>query len=343
VGRILLRMKLLTVLLAAILLPATLFAQQPKPKPNVAPGSIAATPIPAGSTAVERLWPGKAPGAIGDTYDDIPVLYTYPASGPGPHTAVIVLPGGGYNHLVTEQEGAREARWLNTHGITAFVLIYRLSPRYMYPAAMLDGQRAVRFVRAHAAEWNVRPEAIGVWGFSAGGHLAGYLATSDPRALVSLHPLDTIEMATHRSEMMPQTDTIDALSARPDFAILSYARVDLDAAIPGTFGMEAITGKNAPQTMLDAIDPVKHVTKGSSPSFIYATERDEKVNSLNATSFFNALQRAGVDAELHIFQLGPHGTHMGDDQPKYPELGVTPLLIAHWLQFHGWMSADAAP
>jgi hypothetical protein len=83
-------------------------------------------------------------------------------------------------------------------------------------------------------------------------------------------------------------DEIDKLSARPDFAIISYGRLSLDPSIPGTFGMEAITGKNAPQSLVDAIDPVKHVTAQTSPSFIYATERDEKVNSLNATLFFIA-------------------------------------------------------
>lgn len=328
-------MKFPAVLLAAALLPITLAAQTPAPKPGVAPGSIAGTPIPFGFTAVERLWPGKAPGAIGDTYDDIPELYTYPATGPGPHAAVIVLPGGGYNHLVTQQEGAAEAKWLSAHGINAFVLIYRLSPRYMYPAAMLDGMRAVRFVRAHAAEWKIRPDAIGVWGFSAGGHLSGYLATIDPHSDPRFPAGKAYDEATAH-------DAIDALSARPDFAIISYGRLSLDPSIPGTFGMEAITGKNAPQNLVDAIDPVKHVTAQTSPCLLYATERDEKVNSHNATLFFNALQKAGVAAELHVFELGPHGTHMGADQPKYPELSVTPLLIAHWLQLHGWMDANVA-
>jgi len=333
-------MKLLLYLLTATSLSATLAAQTPASKPNVAPGSVANTPIPAGYTGIERLWAGKAPGAIGDTYDDIPILYTYPAPGPGPHAAVIVLPGGGYNHLVTQQEGAAEAKWLSAHGINAFVLIYRLSPRYMYPAAMLDGMRAVRFVRAHAAQWNIRPDTIGVWGFSAGGHLAGYLATADPHMDARFHPERTLQDNLKSNDAFV-LDEIDKLSARPDFAIISYGRLSLDPSIPGTFGMEAITGKNAPQSLVDAIDPVKHVTAQTSPSFIYATERDEKVNSLNATLFFNALQKAGVAAELHVFELGPHGTHMGADQPKYPELSVTPLLIAHWLQLHGWMDMSA--
>jgi len=294
------------------------------------PVSAAGTKAPKDAASVEVLWPGGAPGAVGTTYDDVPKLYCYPAAGDAPHTAVVVLPGGGYNHLVMEQEGAAEARWLNQHGVSAYVLVYRLSPRYLYPAAMMDGLRAVRFVRSHAAAWKLRPDAIGVWGFSAGGHLAGYLATAEPNT--SEFPLS--KMAGGK----PATpDAIDGLSGRPDFAILNYARLTIDKNIPGTFGMESITGPNASQELIDAISPVKHVTKETSPSFIYATEFDEKVNSLNATAFYDALQRAGVHAELHVFEQGPHGTHMGVDQPKFPELGVYPVLLENWMKVHGWM------
>jgi acetyl esterase/lipase len=286
------------------------------------------TKPPTGYTSIVPLWEGKAPGAIGAEDDDQPKLFAYPAAGPGPHTAVIVLPGGGYNHLVMEQEGAHEARWLQAHNISAYVLQYRLSPRYLYPWAMADGQRALRLVRSHATDWNLRPEAIGVWGFSAGGHLAAWLATADPRG----DPGSSTPIGR-----MP-TDEVDHLSAHPDFAILNYARTDLSPDIPGTRGMEALTGPNPPQSLVDALNPVLHVTTNTSPSFIYATERDEKVNSLNATSFFNALQRAGVPAELHVFELGPHGTHMGDDQPKFPELAVYPILLEHWLELHGWLA-----
>jgi len=283
------------------------------------PVSAVGTKAPKDAASVEVLWPGGAPGEVGTTYDDVPKLYCYPAAGDGPHTAVIVLPGGGYTHLVMEQEGAAEARWLNQHGVSAYVLVYRLSPRYLYPAAMQDGLQAVRFVRSHAAEWKLRPDAIGVWGFSAGGHLAGYLAT--------VQPMDEPKTLPDGAKKK--------LSAHPDFAILNYARLTIDKNIPGTFGMESITGPNASQELIDAISPVKHVTAGSSPSFIYATEFDEKVNSLNATAFYDALQRVGVPAELHVFEQGPHGTHMGVDQPKFPELAVFPVLLENWMKVHG--------
>jgi len=273
-----------------------------------AQGSGVGTVPPKDAVSVEVLWPNGAPGAVGKDFDDVPKLYCYPATGDGPHAAVIVLPGGGYTHLVMEKEGAVEARWLNQHGVSAYVLQYRLSPRYLHPWAMMDGLEAVRFVRSHAVAWKIRPNAIGVWGFSAGGHLAGELATAegDP-------------------------------SSHPDFAVISYGRVDLDSSIPGTFGMEAITGKDAPQALVNKISPVLYVTKATSPSFIYATEFDEKVDSRNATAFFDALHRAGVPAELHVFEQGPHGTGMGQNLAKAPELAIWPVLLQHWMQVHEWM------
>jgi acetyl esterase/lipase len=301
----------------------TLFAlaasSQTAATPN-ANGSLVGTVPPVGYTSVEVLWPGGAPGALGTTYDDVPKLYCYPAAGEGPHTAVVVLPGGGYTHEVMDKEGGAEARWLSAHGVNAYVLQYRLSPRYLYPSELQDGMRAVRFVRSHATAWHLRPDAIGVWGFSAGGHLAGFLITATGVTLPTAQP-----------------DAVDKISAHPDFAIISYGRVDLDSAIPGTFGMKAITGPDAPQSLTDTVNPILHVTAQTSPTFLYSTEGDQTVNSMNATHFFDALKKAGVPAELHVFEQGPHGTHMGDDQPKFPELAVTPLLIQHWLELHGWM------
>jgi acetyl esterase/lipase len=309
-------------LLALTLLAPAAFAQKTSEAPKV-------DPPPQGYEVITNLWPeGSVPGAVGTFEADSPRLYAFPAAGKGPHPAVIVLPGGGYTHLVMEGEGGQEARWLRDHGISALVLQYRLWPRYKYPYPLLDGLRAVRMVRAHAKEWGINPDAIGVWGFSAGGHMAGYLAT-----VASPAPEDA--SGTH--------DDIDKVSAHPDFAIINYGRLDLDPKIPGTFGMATLVGPDAPQPLVDAVDPVLHVTANTSPTFIYATEHDEKVNALNATHFFNALQQANVPAELHIFELGPHGTHMGltpdgKPMPKSPELAVYPLLLQHWLELHGWLT-----
>ena len=136
------RLPLVSLTLAMLFAPAGLAQTAPPPNAN---GSLVGTVPPGGYTSVEVLWPGGAPGALGTTYDDVPKLYCYPAAGDGPHTAVVVLPGGGYTHEVMDKEGGAEARWLSAHGVNAYVLQYRLSPRYLYPAPLADGQRAVRF------------------------------------------------------------------------------------------------------------------------------------------------------------------------------------------------------
>ncbi|MES2391274.1 MAG: alpha/beta hydrolase [Acidobacteriota bacterium] len=292
--------------------------------------TLVITPPPHGDPIVDILWPKGAPGAVGKTEADIPKLYCYAATGPGPHTAVVILPGGGYTHLVMGKEGAFEADWLNQHNISACVLQYRLGPRYLYPWALLDGLRAVREVRAHAKDWGINPDAIGVWGFSAGGHMAGYLATAPPHGV----PEGFGKLTTGTISM----DAIDQeISARPDFAIINYGRVVLSVPQGKSPVLATLIGDHPSQALIDYVDPILHVTKDTSPTFLYATERDEKVDSTNATLFYNALQKAGVPAELHVFEQGPHGTHMGTDQPKFPELAVYPILLEHWLQLHGWL------
>ena len=303
---------------AFLLLAATLAA----PAPAQVPATI--TPPPAGYTAILPLWPaGHVPLATALTDGNIPRLYAYPASGPGPHAAIIVMPGGGYTKLVMGKEGDVEARWLNAHGMSAYVLEYRLSPAYRYPAPLLDGARAVRYLRAHADQLSLDPAKIGVWGFSAGGHLAGYLA------------------AIHPALADPQ-DATDRLSARPDFAILSYARLSLADNIPRNSSMETLLGDHPTPAQLAQIDPAAHVTTDTSPSFLYSTGGDKSVDPLNASTFYEALKRAGVPVELHIFERGPHGTGMADMQaqhldPSLRELSLWPQLLANWLQQNQWM------
>jgi acetyl esterase/lipase len=280
------------------------------------------TAPPAGFKESIVLWPDGAPLAHGKTDGDIPKLFTYPAAGAGPHNAVIVMPGGGYTHLVMEQEGAYEARWLAAHGVSAFVLEYRLAPAYMYPVPMLDASRAVKYVRSHAAELGVKPDAIGVWGFSAGGHLSAYMAT------------------VHKAGDPAAKDPVDRVSDRPDFAILSYAGLNLELNVQaGKVPLEPILGPHPKQAEIDAVNPIKHVSKDTCPVFLYSTELDEKVDSRNDAEFFEKLKVAGVPAEMHIFQLGQHGTHMGENlPPNLRELTVTPVLISNWMELHGWMA-----
>jgi acetyl esterase/lipase len=281
-------------------------------------------PPPKGFTRASPLWPGAAPLAKGTAAGDVPKLFYYPATEPGVGSAVIVLPGGGYSHLVMEKEGGVEARWLAAHGVAAFVLQYRLGPWYRYPVPMMDGARAVRYVRSHAAAFAIDPDRIGVWGFSAGGNLAGYLATE---------PFE---------KEMSSTDPVERVTAHPDFAVYAYARFTMDDSIPRSTSMEALLGEHPTLEMLDSISFARHVTKETSPSFIYSTTEDQTVNSLNATAYYDALKRADVPAELHIFELGRHGTGMGQGLNGEAELEIWPTLLEHWMQLHGWMSQGVA-
>jgi acetyl esterase/lipase len=278
---------------------------------------------PKGYARAIPLWSGPVPMEKGSAAGDVPKLFYYPAIGPGVGSSVIVLPGGGYSHVLMEKEGGTEARWLAAHGVAAFVLQYRLGPWYRYPVPMMDGARAVRYVRSHAAEFEIDSNKIGVWGFSAGGNLAGYLCTE---------PFD-------KEKTSP--DMVERVSAHPDFGIYSYARFSMDDSIPRSTNMESLLGDHPTPEMLDSISYVRHVTKETSPGFIYSTTADQTVNSLNATAYYDALKRAGVPAELHIFELGPHGTSMGQGLKGMAELEIWPTLLEHWMQLHGWMSLNS--
>ena len=153
---------------------------------------------------VELLWPNGAPGALGNDDTDKPNLTIYLPRSNDEHSGVVVCPGGGYQMLAVDHEGKQIAEWLNARGVAAFVLRYRLGPRYHHPIELGDAQRALRLVRFHAADYGVEPGKIGIWGFSAGGHLASTTGTH----------FDAGEAGA--------ADPIDRMSSRPDFMILSY-------------------------------------------------------------------------------------------------------------------------
>jgi acetyl esterase/lipase len=270
---------------------------------------------------MEYLWPGGAPGAVGTEEQDKPHLEIFGASGPGPRTAVIVCPGGGYTHLAYEKEGTRIAEWLNLRGITAFVLTYRLSPRYHYPAPILDGYRSVRWVRSHAQEFGIAPGRIGMWGFSAGGHLVGIVGT---------HFDDGDAQAA---------DPIDRVSDRPDFVISSYGALTLQAGVARPGALSSLLGDHIAPELIDDMSPDKHVTARTPPYFLYATTPDQSVPVLSSVVFYTALVRAGVPAELHIFQEGPHGTGLGQ---AYAALSAWPELLENWLRLNGWIAPRIA-
>jgi len=254
------------------------------------------------------LWVGAAPGALGSGPQDIPTLTIFQPDRATPAgTAVIVAPGGGYQVLDSGREGREVADWFAAHGITAFVLSYRLvSSGYLHPTQLNDAQRAIRWVRAHASDFGVDPNRIGMIGFSAGGHLTGMAETlfdaGDPKS----------------------TDPVDRMSSRPDFAILCYAALDLDLSDP-TY--RSFAGPNASPATLRQLSPVLNVTAQTPPTFIFQTTEDRSV-ATDATAFYNALFAAHVPVEAHIFEEGRHGVGLGMTDPA---LRVWPILLENWL------------
>ena len=289
---------------------------------NAASPVAATRPPPPGFTQTIVLWPEGAPLAQGTTEGDIPKLFTYPAAGAGPHSAVIVMPGGGYTHLVMEQEGATEARWLAAHGISAFVLEYRLVARLRIP-------------RAHAGRLARHP--LCPLARRGAGREAQTRSASGDSPPAAISPA-TWPPSTSAGDPAA-ADPIDRVSDRPDFAIISYGVLALDLyARAGDVPLQTLIGQHPTQAAIDAVDPSKHVSADTSPCLIYSTTGDRTVDPRNAAEFYEALKAAGVPVELHIFELGAHGTHMGVDQPPaMRELTVFPTLLANWLQLHGWM------
>ncbi len=287
------------------------------------PAAPAAAPDPAQPHGqIQYLWPNGAPGAVGTEEQDKPHLEIFSGYGPAPHTAVIVCPGGGYRNLAYEKEGTQIAEWLNIRGITAFVLTYRLTPRYHYPEPILDGYRSVRWVRSHAADYHVAPDRIGMWGFSAGGHLVGMVGT-------------------HFDDGNPQAaDPIERASDRPDFVISSYGALTLQAGVAKPGALSNFFVSPPSPEILNDVSPDLHVTPRTPPFFIYATTPDQAVPVLSAVVFYTALVKAGVPAEMHIFQTGPHGTALGQSNP---ELAEWPTLLENWLRINGWIATPVAP
>ncbi|HVX39292.1 MAG TPA: alpha/beta hydrolase [Gemmatimonadaceae bacterium] len=266
------------------------------------------------------LWPHAAPGAVGDSSIDRPTITPYLASGTtATRTGVVVFPGGGYEHLAIEKEGTKIAEWLNGMGVNAFVVTYRLGPRYHHPTMLADGQRAVRLVRANAARWNLDPDAIGVMGFSAGGHLASALGT-------------------HADTVLGAPDSVDLVSTRPDFMVLAYPVITMDERWAHAGSRRNLLGNDPSPALVHALSNETQVTARTPPTFLVATSDDSTVPVQNSLMFYEALLAAHVPAELHLFQTGRHGFGLaaGDES-----LSQWPRLCEEWMRRNGWLSSRA--
>ncbi len=264
---------------------------------------------------MELLWPSGAPGAQGNADEDRPTLAIYlpdPAKAAG--FGVVVCPGGGYHNLAMDHEGRQIAEWLNGLGAAAFVLKYRLGPRYHHPVEMNDGLRAMRFVRSHAIEYGISTDRIGIWGFSAGGHLAS-------------------TVGTHFDNGNPNaTDLIDRVSSRPDFMILAYPVISFTTPYVHRGSMENLVGENPDPALVRSLSNELQVTGQTPPTFLFHTDSDDGVPVENSVLFYLALKRNHVPAEMHIFERGPHGVGLAQ---KDPALSHWPELLAQWFRTRG--------
>jgi acetyl esterase/lipase len=272
-------------------------------------------PLPIQDGQILPLWSGPAPGALGTQDGDIPAMTVFLPRTMAQNTpAVIVCPGGGYVNLASNHEGRQVASYLNSLGVAAFVLRSRLGPRYRNPIELGDAQRAVRTLRSHAAEWRLDPARIGILGFSAGGHLA-------------------MSASTHFDAGNPSApDAVDRANSRPDFTVLGYPVISMTEAWTHQGSKNALLGPNPDSEVAKSLSGELSVTKETPPTFIFQTNADTTVPAENSVYYYLALRKAGIPAEMHIFEKGPHGVGLANDDPALSEWSK---LLANWLRGRG--------
>jgi acetyl esterase/lipase len=284
--------------------------------------------LPAGAAGEElKLWPREVPGdadfkapapnpkarppknddtiRIASVTEPTLTLFRAPADKAN-GAAVLICPGGGYNILAWNKEGTEVAEWLNSLGVTAAVLKYRVPRRDKdtpHTAPLQDAQRGLRLMRQHSGDWGIDARRIGILGFSAGGHL-------------------TVMAGTHWSDTTyPKQDAADELSCRPDFMIPIY---------PAYLGDERNAGP---------LSPLVHVTNDTPPTFCAVTH-DDQLRGVNAALFYVELKKAGVPAELHIYAKGGHGYGL---RPSENPVSQWPQRCADWLRAMRLLDSSSKP
>jgi acetyl esterase/lipase len=263
------------------------------------------------------LWPDGAPGALGKEDKDIPTLLPFladPAKASG--AAVVVLPGGGYGGLAPH-EGRDYALWLNQHGLTAFIVTYRLGSKgYRHPAMLQDAARTVRLVRARADDWKIDPKRVAIMGSSAGGHLASTLLTH------------------FDSGKQDAADPVERQSSRPDLGILCYPVISM-GEYTHQGSRNNLLGPNPDAELVKLLSNELQVTKDTPPCFIWHTWEDQAVKVENALLFAGALRKAGVPFDLHIYQHGRHGIGL-NDKPPFANPHPWAADLVFWLKAQGF-------
>jgi acetyl esterase/lipase len=266
------------------------------------------------------LWGEKIPGPTSTDAKNIPTLTIWLAEKPN-GTAVVVCPGGGYSGRATDHEGKQVAEWLNARGVHAFVLRYRtvnegkVTPS-LEPGPMLDVQRAIRMVRTNAKDYGIDPKKIGVWGFSAGGHLASTAATH------------------FDAGMADSDDRVDRVSCRPDFAILAYPVISMKEGVTHGGSKKNLLGDKPDPKLVEFYSNELQVTKETPPTFLFHTKEDKAVPIQNSELFVEACKKHGVPVELYVVEKGRHGVGLGTD----PKWTGGEKAVANWTEkLETWM------
>ncbi len=283
---------------------------------------------------VLKVWPKGIPESIAsDTYAEKateengfpsrfekvtdPVIYVFlPPADKSNGKAVLICPGGGYGVLAFSHEGFAIARWLNENGIAGIILKYRLPSDLIMKdkkvGPLQDAQEAMRLIRRNATEWKINPSKVGVIGFSAGGHLASTLST-------------------HYAEKVYESG--DTTSARPDFSLLLYPVISFDASFTHAGSRKNLIGDNPADDQIKRFSNELQINSKTPPTFIVHSSDDKTVPVRNSIVYYEALQKNGVIAEMHIFQKGGHGYGLAvgrGTESAWPDLSL------HWLKATGF-------
>lgn len=278
---------------------------------------IAQLSLAADKPVVMNVWPGDVPGEKGDIGAEEakadtatpsttrvgnvsqPTISVFKApADKNTGAGVLICPGGGYSILAWDKEGTEIAEWLNSIGVNAVVLKYRVPRRKNLPkheAPLQDAQRAMSIVRSHASEWGIDPARIGVLGFSAGGHLSATLSTN------------------YDKRTYPTVDKTDETSCRPDFTVLVYPAYLIEG---------------------DKLAPEFTINDKTPPTF-FAHAYDDKIGPENSIAYFLELKKNKVPAELHVYSAGGHGFGM---RPSDKPAATWPARCAEWMKMQGLLA-----
>jgi acetyl esterase/lipase len=274
---------------------------------------------------VALLWPQGAPGAVGSSDEDKPSLIVFPApKAKANGAAAVICPGGAYGMLAIEKEGYQVAQWLNSLGVSAFVLQYRLGPAYRHPIEEGDAKRAMRWVRAHAALYHVDARRLGMVGFSAGGHLSATVAVDAD------------------SGRAGDADPVERFSCKPAFLVLVYPVITMDPSFTHPASRRNLLGPDPDPKVIDFLSAEKHVTARTPPTFLVHAKTDPIVPFRNSEVFYEALRKAGVPAEFHAYEHGTHAFGLAREgiAPEARDLAGWPASCERWMENQGLFRRD---